>query len=114
MKIKIFQLAGRISMALYLSHELVIYWINWIIYGTFNWPMHRVIRQPMWAIPIHILISLVIGILLTWFFEDPMRRWLKQQGKEKRNWAIFFTAVVATMAIVGTTFGVLFHGGNVL
>ena len=113
LKKRIFQFAGRISMALYLSHELVIYWINWISYGTYNGHMHRV-KQPMWVIPIHILVSVVIGVLLTLFLEDPVRKWLKQQGKQKRNWAIFFTTVVLIVAVVGITLGVLFHGGSVL
>ena len=101
-------------MALYLSHELVIFWINWILNGTFNQPMFQIIRQPMWAVPIHLLVSLAMGIVLTKFFEDPMRRWLKQEGREKRNWSIFFTAVISTIALVGTILGLLFHGGYIL
>ena len=111
----IFQLSGRISMALYLSHELVIYWINWAIYGMYNWhSMHRIIRLPMWAVPIHIVISLILAVLLTRFLEDPMRRWLKQEGKERRNWIIFFTTIISVIAVIGTILGVLFHGGYVV
>ena len=101
-------------MSLYLSHEIIIFWMDWIIYGTFKWEKPSNALLPMWAIPIHVTLSLILGILLTKLLEEPARRWLKQEGKEKRNWLIFFSAVIASIAAVGVTLGLLFHGGNVM
>ena len=34
-------------------------------------------RQPMWAIPIHIALSLALGTALTLLLEEPARKWLR-------------------------------------
>ena len=34
-------------------------------------------RQPLWAIPIHIAVSLALGTALTLFLEEPARKQLR-------------------------------------
>ena len=74
------QFLGRISMSLYLIHEPLIYWIKLIVHGPAEWIDGKSpgLTMPIWAIPIHVLISLAFGTLLTIFLEEPARKFLKK------------------------------------
>ena len=77
-------------MSLYLIHEPLIYWIKLIVHGTAEWidGKNPGLTMPVWAIPIHVLISLVFGTLLTIFLEEPARKFLKNilaKRKEAEN-----------------------------
>ena len=77
-------------MSLYLIHEPLIYWIKLIVHGPAEWidGKNPGLIMPIWAIPIHVLISLVFGTLLTIFLEEPARKFLKKylaKRKEAEN-----------------------------
>ena len=78
-KTRIMQFLGRISMALYLIHFLLIDLLKLMIYGPYEWVDGKApnVRLPAWGIPIHLGISLISGIVLTLFIEDPARKFLK-------------------------------------
>ena len=42
------------------------------------------INLPLWAIPIHISISVILGIILTLYIEEPARKKLNQRWKIKK------------------------------
>ena len=89
-KTRAMQFLGRISMSLYLIHEPLIYWIKLIVHGPAEWidGKNPGLTMPIWAIPIHVLISLVFGTLLTIFLEEPARKFLKNilaKRKEAEN-----------------------------
>ena len=67
-------------MSLYLIHEPLIYWIKLIIHGPAEWidGKNPGLIMPSWAIPIHALISLVFGTVMTIFLEEPARKFLKK------------------------------------
>ena len=77
-KTKIMQFLGRISMSLYLIHDPLIYWLKMIIFGPVKWEhgWNSTYKIPIWAIPIHVLISLIFAILLTLFLEEPARKYI--------------------------------------
>ena len=54
-------------MSLYLIHEPLVYWLKLIIYGKVAWIDGKKpgIKLPLWGIPIHLLISLIFGVLIT-------------------------------------------------
>ena len=77
-------------MSLYLIHEPLIYWIKLIIHGPAEWidGKNPGLIMPSWVIPIHVLISLVFGTVLTIFLEEPARNFLKKylaKRKEAEN-----------------------------
>ena len=77
-------------MSLYLIHEPLIYWIKLIIHGPAEWidGKNPGLIMPSWAIPIHALISLVFGTVMTIFLEEPARKFLKKylaKRKEAEN-----------------------------
>ena len=82
---KIMQFLGRISMSLYLVHEPIIYYINLVDYGGPIVDQWKDGKQPdgysmvPWAIPIHIIISILAGTVLTLFIEEPARKYLKKK-----------------------------------
>ena len=81
LKTRVMQFLGRISMALYLIHEPILFWINFCTYGKVDWPDDKKpshVKLPLWAIPIHVLISLIFATILTFYLEEPLRRKLKQ------------------------------------
>merc|ERR1719357_332932 len=80
----------------------------------YNRPIFDHARMPMWAIPIHLIISLILGVILTKFVEEPVRNWLKQENKGCRNWTIFFSSIISAMGVVGLILGLLFHGHYVM
>ena len=64
-------------MALYLVHEPTIFWINLAIYGPFEEHKPKDLKLPLWAVPIHLVISLLLGTVLTLYLEEPVRKRLK-------------------------------------
>jgi peptidoglycan/LPS O-acetylase OafA/YrhL len=78
-KTRIMQFLGRISMSLYLSHPILINVIKLFIYGpvTLQTGEHNPYTMPAWAIPIHLVISLIFSTLLTCFIEEPAGKFLK-------------------------------------
>ena len=87
---QIMQFLGRISMALYLIHLLLLDLLKLFIYGPVEWVdgKNPGLRLPAWGIPIHLVLSLTFGILLTLFLEDPARTFLKNflaKRKEKET-----------------------------
>ena len=81
------QFFGRISMSLYLIHKPLINWLKLIIYGPVEWEdgKNPGLKMPAWAIPIHLVISLIFAVLLTLFIEEPARKFLGKFLPEKRE-----------------------------
>ena len=74
-------------MAIYLVHEPAIFWITCAIYGSDLMPLEdkiRGFRLPLWAVPIHVIISIVLGVILTLYVEDPARKNLTKWWKVKK------------------------------
>ena len=42
------------------------------------------LKLPLWAVPIHVIISIILGILLTLYIEEPARKKLNQWWKVKK------------------------------
>merc|ERR1711972_527357 len=63
---------GRISYAVYLIHLPVHQYISYIAYGDSD-----DIYIPIWCIPIMWIISIILGILLNRFIEEPLRKRLR-------------------------------------
>ena len=80
-KTRVLQFLGRISMALYLIHLLLIDLLKLLIHGPVEWidGKNPRILLPAWGISIHLIVSLVFAILLTLFVEDPARKFLKSK-----------------------------------
>lgn len=93
---------GKLSMTIYLTHYLVIWYVEWGIYGfkSCPWPsgaqrqaennnsaasaddevqqQWNTARQlPLWGIPLVVAISLPIATLVYFGFEEPIRRLLR-------------------------------------
>ena len=83
-KTRLMQFLGRISMALYLSHTILINVIKLFIYGPVALKNGEHIqhnpkqKMPPWAIPIHLVISLILSILLTFYIEEPARKFFSK------------------------------------
>jgi len=83
-KTRIMQFLGRISMSLYLVHEPIIYYINWVYFGSVKWLKDEdsptnfakpdYVKMPTQYVPVHICISLLAGIFLTLCIEEPARK----------------------------------------
>ena len=88
---KVMQFLGRISMSLYLFHLPLIFYISGIfIYanGQENLELKDIGNiNPVWTIPIHFILSLIFGTLLTFYVEDPARKWLTKwrDGRMKQG-----------------------------
>merc|ERR1712242_287258 len=87
-KTKGLQFLGQISMALYLVQVQTIFWMTYAIYGKFEDDpreedpsgfIHGLIQPklPLWAVPIYLVVSLILGTLLTFYLEEPARVKLK-------------------------------------
>merc|ERR1719295_375353 len=63
---------GRISYAVYLIHIPVHQYISYIAYGASD-DMYI----PIWCIPVMWIISIILGILLNRFIEEPLRKKLR-------------------------------------
>ena len=87
-KTRVLQFLGRISMALYLIHLLLIDLLKLLIHGPVEWidGKNPRIVLPAWGIPIHLIISLVFAILLTLFVEDPARKFLKSKIATRKKY----------------------------
>ena len=88
---KVMQFLGRISMSLYLFHFPLILYISGIFFyanGQENLtPKEFMNINPVWTIPIHFLLSLIFGTLLTFYVEDPARNRFKKwrDGRMKQG-----------------------------
>ena len=88
-KTRIMQFLGRISMSLYLVHEPIIYYINWVYFGSVKWLKDEdsptnfakpdYVKMPTQYVPVHICISLLAGIFLTLCIEEPARKFLTKK-----------------------------------
>ena len=84
---KLLQFLGRISMAVYLAHYPLILWLNFAIHGgPVEWvdAGHGVRINPLgdhylpgWAIPVHLVLSVITGYLLTKLVEEPAKKFLQ-------------------------------------
>ena len=86
---KVMQFLGRISMSLYLFHLPLIFYISgFVAYGQENLDIKEfVFVNPAWTIPIHFLLTLLFGTIITFYVEDPARKWLKKwrDGRMKQG-----------------------------
>merc|ERR1712173_511789 len=80
---------GRISYGVYLIHFLVIQYISYIAYGETAVDASFI---PIWCIPVMWIISVILGILLNRFIEEPLRKKLRPsrvliigKGEEKEE-----------------------------
>ena len=74
-------------MSLYLIHEPLIYWIKFFIHGYQDWRtgMEKPVTDfPVWAIPVHLIVSIIFGSLLTIFIEEPARKYLKKWQERRK------------------------------
>lgn len=71
------QFLGRISMALYLVHEPLIFWINFVYFGMSEEKL-TLRMMPNWGVFVHVPISLIAGTVLTLFVGEPARKKLKE------------------------------------
>ena len=85
-------------MSLYLFHLPLIFYIV-VIFVMANGPENLELKEmgtinPVWTIPIHFILSLIFGTLLTFYVEDPARKWLTnwRDGRMKQG-AEFVTKV---------------------
>ena len=110
---RLMQFLGRISMAYYLVHYPMIFWINLCYYGPFEGEKPEWATFPPWATPIMMILSVLLATLLTLFLEEPARNRLKAFYKPENSkkfcilgtvWLIFGV----TFTIVGV---ILFVGG---
>ncbi len=79
-------------MALYLVHEPLIFFICLVIFGPqYDWPGKDATMEekeefklkklmPVWGVPIHFVIALLFGTLLTYLVEIPAKNWLRRLG----------------------------------
>ena len=68
-------------MSLYLIHCPIIYWIKVFLHGKVGLAVigkEPELEFPPWpAIPLHILTSILAAALLTIFFEEPIRKFIR-------------------------------------
>ena len=85
---KVMQFFGRISMSLYLVHEPLIFYIQLCFYGNLNWEDNKgkpPLPSPIWTVPIHITLSLILGIFITIFIEEPARKKFKEWNEKLKD-----------------------------
>merc|ERR1712053_31374 len=80
---------GRISYGVYLIHLPVHQYISYIAYGQ---SAAESLYIPIWCIPVMWIISVILGILLNRFIEEPLRKKLRPsrvliigKGEEKEE-----------------------------
>ncbi len=79
-------------MPLYLVHEPLIFCISLVVNGPiYEWPdkdataeekiaFNLKKQMPVWGIPIHFVIALLFGTLLTYLVETPAKNFLRKMG----------------------------------
>merc|ERR1719242_2829206 len=77
---------GRISYGVYLIHIPVHLYLSYAIHGAVNYAELEFVI-PMWCVPVMWIISVILGILLNRFIDEPLRKMLRpsrveQAGKE--------------------------------
>ena len=112
---KAMQFFGRISMSLYLVHEPLIFYIQLCFYGNLNWEDNKgkpPLPSPIWTVPIHITLSLILGIFITIFIEEPARKkfkeWNEKLKDSKDNLSNENTSLVCKHADKSTNWNVQF------
>merc|ERR1719242_1430138 len=73
---------GRISYGVYLIHMPVHQYISYIAYGESS---AESLYIPIWCIPVVWIISIILGILLNRFIEEPLRKKLRPARVEKKE-----------------------------
>jgi len=73
---------GRISYGVYLIHFPVHQCISYIAYGE---SAAESLYIPIWCIPVMWIISIILGILLNRFIEEPLRKRLRPARVEKEE-----------------------------
>merc|ERR550532_3166410 len=73
---------GRISYGVYLIHMPVHQYISYIAYGE---SAAESLYIPIWCIPVMWSISIILGILLNRFIEEPLRKKLRPARVEKKE-----------------------------
>ena len=60
--------------------------IRFFFHGVWNWEVNNGGPKPLplWTVPIHLILSLIFGILITIFIEEPARKKLKK-WQEKQS-----------------------------
>ena len=77
-KTKIMKFLGRISLSLYLIHGILIDWLKFMTYGpqVDRWENPE-FNMPIWEIPIHLVLSLILATFITICIEEPARKCLE-------------------------------------
>merc|ERR1711879_689651 len=73
---------GRISYGVYLIHIPVHLYLSYVFYGAVNYAELEFVI-PMWCVPVMWLISVILGILLNRYIEEPLRKMLRPLREEK-------------------------------
>ena len=80
LKTNLIQFLGRISMAVYLVHVPLITTFRLLIYGPMEFAPgnYNKLPFPYWAVIAHIFVTIGIASLLTFYFEEPIRKVLNK------------------------------------
>ena len=78
LRARAFQFLGRISMALYLVHGNVIWFVN-IKYPWRDVKRSNSFLKNIGNVPIHVIIALFAATVLTLFVEEPVKRYLTRK-----------------------------------
>ena len=80
---KIMQFLGKISMSIYLVHVPLLYWLLFIIHGPKSiFPEDEeetANKLPIYGVAIHLIITLIVGTLLTKFVEEPAKNYFRKK-----------------------------------
>ena len=84
------QFLGRISMSLYLIHVILMQVVKLVIW---KWTGRLRDKMPVWvipnsfpmAIPHHFVISIIVATLITFFIEDPTRKFLNKMIAKRKE-----------------------------
>ena len=85
-KTKIMKFFGRISLSLYLVHGILIDWLKFISYGpqVDRWKNPE-FNMPIWEIPIHLVLSLILATIITIFIEEPAQKCLENVLTKRKD-----------------------------
>ena len=76
------QFIGRISMSLYLIHGILMKVIKWVIW---KWTGIYHNRLQIWAIKYYYILSFIVAIVITFFIEEPTRKFLNQMITKRKE-----------------------------